>query len=75
DESLPLYEQARVMYRGPFLPQEDDELWTQSMRVRLDKRYQHVIDQLRTGYEQTGEWSKAVEVLEQTQYVDAPPIL
>ncbi|MCA9472988.1 MAG: bacterial transcriptional activator domain-containing protein, partial [Nitrospira sp.] len=69
DESLPLYEQARAMYRGPFLPQEDDELWAQSMRVRLDKRYQHVIDRLRTGYEQTGEWSKAVEVLEQAKQV------
>ena len=65
EASLPLYEQARSLYRGDFLPQDEEALWADECRTRLRKQYQHVVNRLRSGYEQTGDWGKAVEVLEQ----------
>ena len=73
EASLPLYDQARSLYRGDFLPQDEEALWADECRARLRKRYQHVVNRLRSGYEQTGDWGKAVEVLEQAAPVGSLP--
>ena len=69
EESLYYYEQARELYGGIFLPHDMEATWAESAREQLQNRYQLVVDRLRVGYEQNGQWGKAVEVLEQAEQI------
>jgi LuxR family transcriptional regulator, maltose regulon positive regulatory protein len=65
-----LAEKAIGLYKGSFLPTDQDLVWSTSCRERLRNKYLRLTIRLGSGLEQTGNWAKAVEYYQKAIEVD-----
>lgn len=70
EEELACLGRAMEMYTGIFLPNDDNEQWTVSMRERLKSRFLRLVEQVGVYYEQMEDWSRAIELYQRGIDVD-----
>ena len=58
---LELVEKAAGLYRGHFLPADEEQFWTISYRERLRSRFSRMINKAGDWLQKTGKWEKAAE--------------
>ncbi len=54
-------EQALALYRGAFLPNDDDEAWTVTARERLRARFVRLVETLGARHEAAGDGARAMD--------------
>ena len=69
-EGLKLTEEALRVYRGHFLPGEEEQFWTISCRERLRTRFLRLANNHGEYFEQTGRFEKAVGAYSKALEVD-----
>jgi LuxR family transcriptional regulator, maltose regulon positive regulatory protein len=69
-EAMALTDKALALYRGHFLPADDGEAWSISMRERLRSRFLRIITRKGKYLQQAGQWEKAADCFERALDVD-----
>lgn len=70
DESMRLAEKALDMYKGAFLPMDNEQHYILSFRERLRQKFLHVVETVGSCYEEKGEIKKAVRCYRKGHEVD-----
>jgi LuxR family transcriptional regulator, maltose regulon positive regulatory protein len=65
-----LAEKAIGLYKGSFLPEDQDLAWSTSYRERLRNKYLRLTLRVGRGLEQANEWKKAVEYYQRALDID-----
>ncbi len=60
-KAIELTQKAINIYHGPFLPDENEELWTISLREHLGEKFMRCVNKLGHHWEMSGQYEKAVE--------------
>jgi DNA-binding SARP family transcriptional activator len=68
--ALEMTERAISLYKGTFLPGENDEPWTVSPRERLRRKFLRSVNWLGHHREEAGEWAKAIAFYDRGLEVD-----
>lgn len=58
------------LYKGHFLPGDEEETWTVSYRERLRSKFLRLITKLGDSLQKTGQWEKALEYYQKGLQVD-----
>jgi two-component SAPR family response regulator len=69
-EAIELTEKAISVYKGHFLPMEDEHSWTSPYRDRLKAKFRRLVTRLGDYLEEAGQWEKAVGYYEKALDVD-----
>jgi LuxR family transcriptional regulator, maltose regulon positive regulatory protein len=69
-DRLQKLEKAVGLYKGHFLPEEKEKIWTVSIREILKRKYLSAIGRLGLYYEESGDFRKAIESYEKGLEVD-----
>jgi two-component SAPR family response regulator len=67
---MQLAEKAIGLYKGHFLPGDEEETWTVSYRERLRNKFLRLITRLGDSLQKTGQWEKALEYYQKGLQVD-----
>ena len=67
---MQLAEKAIGLYKGHFLPGDEEETWTVSYRERLRNKFLRLITKLGDSLQKTGQWESALEYYQKGLEVD-----
>jgi DNA-binding SARP family transcriptional activator len=70
EEIMQLAGKAIGLYKGHFLPGDEEETWTVSYRERLRSKFLRLITKLGDSLQKTGQWEKALEYYQKGLQVD-----
>jgi len=69
-KAIELTQKAINIYHGPFLPDENGEIWTISLREHLGQKFMQCVNKLGHHWEMSGHYEKAVECYRRGLEVD-----